>query len=148
MQVFAIAPASARPMWVLVPVALILIGVMAALTLSALGARRATFEVSAEGLRLRGDFYGRLIPREHLRLEEARRVDFAVSPDLRPGMRTFGTGLPGYQSGWFRLRNGERALLYLTDRGKAVLVPTTLGYSVLVSPDDPDAFVKTLRVSR
>lgn len=56
-----------------------------------------------------------------------------------------GTGLPGYQSGWFRLANGERALLYLTDRSKAVHVPTTLGYSLLLSPDDPDAFLSALK---
>lgn len=56
-----------------------------------------------------------------------------------------GTGLPGYQAGWFRLTNGERALLYLTDRRRAVYVPTTAGYSVLLSPAEPDAFVSALR---
>lgn len=145
MHAFAIAPASARPLWVLVPVGVLLLAVVAALTISMLAARRATFEVSNQGLRLRGDFYGRLIPLEHLRVADARRVDFATSPDLRPGMRTMGTGMPGYQSGWFRLRNGESALLYLTDRRKAVLVPTTLGYSVLLSPNQPDEFLATLR---
>ena len=63
-------------------------------------------------------------------------------------MRTWGTGLPGYQSGWFRLRNGERALVYLTDRRKAVYVPTALGYSLLLSPDDPGAFLSALEAVR
>jgi hypothetical protein len=75
----------------------------------------------------------------------ARRVDFAATPELRPGRRTMGTGLPGYQSGWFRLANGEKALLYLTDRRRAVYVPTSAGYSLLLSPDDPDAFLEALR---
>jgi hypothetical protein len=66
-------------------------------------------------------------------------------PELQPTRRTFGTGLPGYRSGWFRLRNGERALLYLTDEARAVYVPTTAGYSVLLSPRDPDQFVAALR---
>ena len=57
-----------------------------------------------------------------------------------------GTGLPGYQSGWFRLRNGERALLYLTDRTRAVYVPTTAGFSVLLSPAEPDRFIAALQV--
>ena len=39
----------------------------------------------------------------------------AVTAQLRPGLRTMGTGLPGYRAGWFRLRNGEKALLYLTE---------------------------------
>jgi hypothetical protein len=55
-----------------------------------------------------------------------------------------GTGLPGYQAGWFRLRNGDRALLYLTDRSKAVYVPTTEGYGVLLSPAEPEQFLAAL----
>jgi hypothetical protein len=55
-----------------------------------------------------------------------------------------GTGLPGYQAGWFRLRNGEKALVYLTDRRRAVYVPTTAGYDVLLSPEDPDGFLRAL----
>jgi hypothetical protein len=56
-----------------------------------------------------------------------------------------GSGLPGYAGGWFRLRNGERALVYLTDRRNAVIVPTDLGYTILVSPGDPSGFVEALR---
>jgi Leu/Phe-tRNA-protein transferase len=56
-----------------------------------------------------------------------------------------GTGLSGYQAGWFRLANGEEALVYLTDRRRAVFVPTTAVYSVRLSPADPDAFLSALR---
>jgi hypothetical protein len=60
-----------------------------------------------------------------------------------------GTGLPGYRAGWFRLRNGEKALLYLTDANRAVYIPTTAGYGVLFSPVDPEAFLAALaNVSR
>jgi hypothetical protein len=74
-----------------------------------------------------------------------RRVVLAREAELQPTRRTMGTGLPGYQAGWFRLRNGEKALLYLTDQARAVYIPTTLGYSVLLSPVDPDAFLAALR---
>ena len=73
------------------------------------------------------------------------RVNFALTPPLEPRLRTLGTGLPGYRAGWFRLRNGEKALLYLTDESRAVYVPTTAGYSVIVSPQDPDAFLAALK---
>jgi hypothetical protein len=95
-------------------------------------------------LRLRGDLYGRLIPRAQIRAGAARRVDFRVASELTPQRRTLGTGLPGYRAGWFRLRNGESALLYLTDPSRAVYVPTTAGYSVLLSPAEPDAFLAAL----
>jgi hypothetical protein len=148
MQVFTIAAPGVRPFWVLLPVAIGLALAAAALFFVSLGARSARFEVSPAGLRLRGDFYGRSIPADDLVLQNVRRVDFARSPELEPRRRTMGTGLPGYQAGWFRLASGDTALLYLTDRAKAVYLPTTNGYSLIVSPDDPEGFMAALREMR
>jgi hypothetical protein len=149
MQVFAIAPATVKGFYVLwVIVVLVMTVAIGAVVLATTGARSARFEVSPEGLRLRGDLYGRLIPASELQIAQARRVDLAATPDLAPRWRTMGTGMPGYQSGWFRLKNGEKALLYLTDRTRAVYVPTTQGYGVLVSPEDPDGFIRALRTLR
>lgn len=146
MQTFAIAPASARLLWVVAAILTVVIGAgFAILAVSVAGARTARFEVSRDGLRLRGDLYGRLIPAAQIRRDGVRRVDFEASPELAPRLRTVGTATPGYSAGWFRLRNGEKALLYLTDRGRAVYVPTTAGFSVLVSPEQPDEFVAALR---
>jgi hypothetical protein len=143
MEAFSIAPAETRVLWLigLIP-PVVLVIVVSVLWGSITGARTSTFEVSPEGLRLRGDWYGRLIPANHL--QRGKRVDLATTPDLTPRRRTMGTGLPGYQAGWFRLRNGDRALLYLTDRSKAVYVPTTEGYSVLLSPSEPERFLAAL----
>jgi hypothetical protein len=145
MEVFAIAPANARVLWLvgLVPLVVLVI-VIAVLWSSINGARTARFELSPEGLRLRGDWYGRLIPADHLVRGAARRVDFAQALELLPGRKTMGTSFSGYQAGWFRLRNGDRALLYLTDRQKAVYVPTTDGYGVLLSPSEPEKFLSVL----
>jgi len=145
-QTFAITPADIKWLWLVgaIPI-VVMIVLFAVLGASIRGARNAEFEVSPDGLRLRGDLYGRLIPAGELRAAEARRVDFAREPGLTPRRRTMGTGLRRYQSGWFRLENGERALLYLTDRSRAVYVPTNAGYSVLLSPTDPDGFVAALR---
>jgi hypothetical protein len=145
MQTFPIAPAELKAMWVIVVIVLLAIVLAVGILMTAVrGSYSSTFDVSSEGLRLSGDWYGRLIPADHVRGREARRVDFERSPDLRPGRRTLGTGMPGYRAGWFRLQNGEKALLYLTDERRAVYVPTTEGYSVLVSPADPDAFLSAL----
>jgi hypothetical protein len=56
-----------------------------------------------------------------------------------------GTGLPGYAAGWFRLTNGERALLYVTTRERVLYVPTQAGYALLLSPSDPDGMLADLR---
>ena len=148
-QTFAMAPADLRWLWLvaIVPAIAIIVAIVV-LGKAITGARNARFELSAEGLRLEGDFYGRLIPVAQLRADEARRVDLADEPGLVPRRRTLGTGMPNYQAGWFQLRNGEKALLYLTDRRRAVYVPTTDGYSVLLSPSDPDGFVAAVRALR
>ena len=144
-QTFSIVPADVRVLWLIAAMPIVVSLVVIYVLGSALtSARGATFDVSADGLRLRGDLYGRLIPAAELRVAEARRVDFERQPELAPRRRTMGTGLPGYQAGWFRLRNGEKALLYLTDRSRAVYVPTSAGYSVLVSPTEPDRFLAAL----
>jgi hypothetical protein len=125
--------------------AAILVPVIVLVGGTVVGARGARFEVSPTGLALHGDWYGRTIPSGQIRGQDARRVDFAAEPELAPKWRTMGTGLPGYQAGWFRLRNGEKALLYLTDRSRAVYVPTTAGYSLLLSPADPERFLSAVR---
>jgi len=144
MQAFTIASSTGRPVWVLAPAFVVVAIAIGVLVLVSLASRSARFEVSSEGLRLRGDLYGRFVPTGALEIDKAHRVDFGASPELLPARRTMGTGLPGYQSGWFRLKNGEKALLYLTDRTKAVYVPTTEGYGLLLSPDDPDGFLGAL----
>jgi hypothetical protein len=107
------------------------------------GARRATFELSSAGLKLKGDFYGRTIPMNQLVPAEARVVDISSGP-YRPIMRTGGTAMPGYRAGWFNLRNGHKALLYVTDPNRVVLVPTTAGYDVLLSVAETPEFVNRL----
>lgn len=145
MNVFPIAPAESRYLWFLIPMLVLLLGGMVLIVTSVRGAWSATFEIRPEGLRLRGDLYGRLVPKTQLQVASARRVDFAREEGLRPKRRRLGTALPGYQAGWFRLGNGDKALLYLTDRTRAVYVPTTAGYGLLLSPADPDAFLTRLR---
>ena len=145
MTIFPIAPAASRYLWFMIPVVVILLGAVVLLATSLRGAQYSTFEIRSDGLRLRGDLYGRFIPKAELRVDLARRVDLTHEDGLRPKWRRMGTALPGYQSGWFRLRNGDKALLYLTDRTRAVYVPTTAGYVLLLSPADPDGFLSTLR---
>src|SRR5262245_46212575 len=146
MQVFQIAPAGARTLLFLLPIGLIpFIIVTAVLGASLIGMKSARFQVSAAGLRLSGDLYGRTITAADLRGGAAGRVSVDAGSEYQPRRRTIGTGLPGYRAGWFRLRNGEKALLYLTDPTKAVYIPTRAGYAVLLSPTDPDGFLSAIR---
>jgi hypothetical protein len=105
------------------------------------------FEVSAQGLAIKGDLYGRVIPWSTLQVASARLVDLDQEPQYRPWLKMNGAGLPGYHSGWFRLKSREKALVFLTRSNLAVYVPTNQGYAVLVSPERPSEFLAAVQRS-
>lgn len=107
--------------------------------------RPTEFRTSAAGLAITGDPYGRSIPRTELRLDLARVIDLDREPAFRPWIKLNGIGLPHHRSGWHRLHNHEKALVFLSGSRRAVLLPTTRGYTVLISPDDPERFLDNLR---
>ncbi len=143
-QTFPIAPAPGSTFWVLGPLSLLLLGLTASLFYFAHSARHVRFEVSSEGLRVRGDLYGRFVPAASLVAGQAKQLDLTFDSAHRPAIRTNAIGLPSYQAGWFRLGDGEKALVFLTDRKQAVYVPTREGYSLLLSPAEPQAFIASL----
>jgi len=144
MDVFPISPASSKPLWILLGICLLLAAVCTALAYTAWSTRHSRVELEASGLRLVGDFWGRRIAYGSLDTTNARTIDLSQTPAYAPRRRTLGTGLPGYASGWFRLRSGEKALVYLTRRDRVVYLPTTLGFSLLLSVDEPERFVQRL----
>lgn len=146
METFPIVPGASRGLWIFVALIVVILGIaMSFLFATARGATTSRFELSDAGLRLRGDLYGRMIPASALRGGASRIVDLTNTRELQPRWRTMGTAFPSYRAGWFKLRNGEKALLYLTDSHRAVYVPTTRGYSLLLSPEQPERFVERLR---
>jgi hypothetical protein len=144
-EIFPIVPASAKPLWFVGVIVVLLSGVLLLLAYTAYSARHSRVEVRGGQLRLVGDLWARSIPIASLQLERAAILDLATAPDYKPRWRTFGTGLPGYASGWFRLRNGEKALAYLTRQDGVVYLPTSLGYALLLSAERPEELLASLR---
>lgn len=144
-ETFPIVPGDARILWGLIPAFLITVFALGGLAISLAGSQNARFEVSPVGLRLKGDLYGRFIPAADLQLAGARAVNLSAEPALTPTRRTFGTAVKGYRAGWFRLRDGEKALLYVTDGSRVVYLPTSRGYAVMLSVSDPEAFLASLQ---
>ncbi len=142
-EVFPIYPAGAGPVLMLVPLAVILVGLVVLFGWLVQSSRHMWFEVTGDGLRIGGAMYGRSIPRSQLRAAEARVIDLKRERAFAPTMRTNGAGLPGFLAGWVRLRNGEKALAFIT-QPVVVYVPTTQGYSVLMSARDPEGLRRSL----
>ncbi len=144
MDVFPISPASSKPLWILLGICVLLAAICAALAYTAWSARHSRVEFEADGIRLAGDFWGRRIAYRALDTANVRTINLSQQTQYAPRRRTLGTGLPGYASGWFRLQSGEKALVYLTRRDRVVYLPTTLGYSLLLSVEEPERLVERL----
>jgi hypothetical protein len=100
--------------------------------------------LSEDNLGVRLPMYGREISLSKLKVDEARVVDLRTEEDLKPRIRTNGIGLPGYQVGWFRLVNGEKALIGVTARDRVLYVPTTEGYSLMFSLAQAEELIEKL----
>jgi hypothetical protein len=144
-EVFPITPAGAKPLWFIAAICLVLGAVIVMLAWVAWSARHSRVELDDQRLRLVGDLWGRSIPLSKLDVAGSRVVLIDGESEYRPVGRTFGTGLPGYASGWLRLRNGEKALAYLTSSERVVHIPTRDGYALLLSVADPEALLGALR---
>ena len=147
-QVFEIVPASGSALPFFAGILAIQLGLLALFGFLWYSMRHTTFEVSAEGVRIRGDIYGRTIPLDQLQLEKAKVYNMAEDRDHSLSWRTNGVGMPGYASGWFRLKNGEKALVFLTSRQRVLYVPTSEDYALVVSPKDTDALLQALREAK
>ena len=145
-RTFDITPASATPLIFISAISVLLLLLLGFLVFTGYSARNAKFEVSEQGLRLRGGIYGRFIPKENLVDEEVKIINLNLQKEYKPKLRTNGIGLPGYSEGWFKLKNNEKALLFVTDYSKVVYIPTDKGYSVLLSVSNPEEFRQSVEL--
>src|SRR5688572_12235512 len=103
-EVFMMPPAPPRALWVIGAVILLLLAILVLLGSFVLSSRVTRYRITPGGLAIERTVYGRTIPWSSIDLEQVRVVDLQDSTEFQPGLRTNGIGLPGYQSGWFRLR--------------------------------------------
>ena len=101
-------------------------------------------KVSGHALTVGGGLYSLTLPMGRLHLADVKIVS-RTDPALAMRLRTNGIGMPGLRLGWFTQRSGHRAFLAVSDRDRVVVIPTALGYDVLISPQDPDALLEALR---
>ena len=145
MDSFAIGPVGAKPVWFFAVILLVLVAVLAMVAWAAWSTRHSRVDIEPSGIRLVGDLWGRRISFEKLELEHARRMDLRQETQFALARRTMGTGLPGYSAGWFKLRNGEKALVYVTRPDDVIYIPTTDGYCLMLTVTEPERFLARLR---
>ncbi|MFP5259927.1 MAG: PH domain-containing protein [Acidobacteriota bacterium] len=147
-QVFPLAPSVLKTGWLTAlfgGLLILWVGLFFFLTHMISGAASADIALRGGMLTARGGFFGRDIPLSEVDAVGAFRFDLGDGGPKALRWRTNGVGLPGLAAGWFRLADGEKALAFVTDKSRAVYVPTCLGYALVVSPADPDGFLDALR---
>lgn len=72
-----------------------------------------------------------------LDLDRARVLDLDEHLEFKPRLKTNGAFVPGFQTGWYRLRNGNRALVARSGGKQALWVPTTRDFGLLLQPQVP-----------
>jgi len=107
------------------------------------------------GVRVEGDelivdtgFASARIALSTLRAAGLHVVDLHERTELKPRWRTRGTSLPGFNAGWFRLRNGEKALCLLFDQRRVSYLRSDDGVSLLLSLEHPEALRALIETRR
>ena len=110
----------------------------------ALRRHRLTLD-AAGGLDLTTTFYRQRLSLGELCIDRARVVDLAERTEFTPLLKTNGLSLPGFQSGWFRLRDRSKAFVAIAGGQRVVWLPTTRGFVLLLQPHQPQALLGRLR---
>lgn len=140
-RIFPIVSPSAAPFWFLWGIAIFLLLLVALFGFIGYWVRNTKFELTDGGLQIRGGIYRRFISKSSFIKEGTKILDLNAEREYRPKLRTNGIGLPGYNAGWFKLRNGEKALIFVTNPSKVVYIPSKEGYSLLLSTSRPEKFL-------
>ena len=147
-QVFSLIPAEMSPLWILWVTVIMLVILTTVHFLIAPQPERIRLTVTQEGLEVTGGWYRRFIGLDKLNVDGAQPLDLSQAEGYRPRWRTNGIGMTGYKAGWFRLRNGEKAVVFITDPSQVVYVPTTEGYAVMASVADARGVIGALRQAK
>jgi len=141
---FELTPPSSGTLAVLGLIATLLVVTATLLVWITWSASHSSISIRDRSLKIDIPVYGRTIPIANLDLAGAQVLSLDESSDVRTVMRTNGIGLPGYAAGWFKLASGRKALLGVTS-GPVLYIPTSEGYSILLSLKHPDVALQKLR---
>ena len=130
--------AASRGLWWLVALALL----APAMIVAAVMRRRVRIEDGV--LHVVAGLNQTRVPLSELAPDDARIVDLETHPELRPGIKTFGTAMPGYQAGHFRQVGGGKVFALVTDRRKVLALRENGGRLLLLSLAQPHALLDAL----
>jgi Bacterial PH domain len=106
--------------------------------------KHVRFEVADGRLFVRGDIFCWRFPLSAMNLGPAVVLNLMQWSDFKPRRKIIGTSMPGYQSGEFVLRNGRRAIVFLSDLRHVLCILMNDGKFLLLSCADPEGLLALL----
>ncbi len=100
-------------------------------------------KISNSTLSIGGGLYSKSIPISQLHLDKIVK-GANLNGQYSLSRRTNGIGMPGLSLGWFVRNDGKRVFAAVSQYDQVIIIPTTKGYDLYVSPDNPDEFVESL----
>ncbi|MEY3359711.1 MAG: hypothetical protein RIS67_225 [Pseudomonadota bacterium] len=132
---------SEMPLWLLG----LLLGIGPAILIAAaMGVRNPQAKLGKDGLSIKVSFIDKQWAISTIDRANAALVNLESRQELRPKWKLWGAAMPGLSSGLFKLYDGRKAHVYITDRSKVVYLPTQSG-PVLLSLERPREFLDTLQ---
>jgi hypothetical protein len=107
--------------------------------------KRHRLQLDGSGLEIVTTFYRQRIAFPEMKLDAARVVRLDEHPELKPMLKSNGYALPGFRSGWFRLRNWHKAFVAASDGERVLWLPTSRGFDLLLQARDPQRLLARLR---
>ncbi|GIU33297.1 hypothetical protein L2719_09195 [Shewanella schlegeliana] len=168
-QVYALAPLTSTGYWSFIALFAILVGLLTFIYFSTLPniskiisigllmltlfafswvfykADDSKLIIGEEMLTLDVPFYPMTLPLSEVEIKGIKRLDWQREPDLKLDFRQNGVGMAGYQLGWFRLSNKQKAFVAMSEEQNLVMIPTLRGYWIILSLQEPDKLLSRQR---
>jgi hypothetical protein len=109
--------------------------------------RCAGVALNAQAIGIDTGFSTRLVALQRLAPRGLKEIDLKQRPELRPLLRTLGLGVPGFSGGWYRLRDGRKALCLVTERDRVTVLEDETGLVYLLSLADPEPLRRALQAA-
>jgi hypothetical protein len=107
------------------------------------GLTSSKLELRDSSLDFKAVFYGKRVDINDVDLDNVKLLDYTEKQNL-PSYRTNGISLFGVNWGWFKLKNGRKSLMFVTDIKKAVLIPTNLDFDIIISTKEPEKLITAI----
>ena len=101
--------------------------------------RHTNISIKDNEIIIKSFLYGRKIPVEDVLINEIQTINLKQNDEYNISIRTNGIGLPNFHFGWMRLKNGQKALVFLTNKENVLLMPTK-DFVVLFSMEKTEEF--------